>query len=65
MDYFLGQLIKQIPTATQILEKAVIDGNIINVIIEQNVSLLEGVVSMVADTSGKILLSTMVLWWRT
>jgi len=65
MDYFLGQLIKQIPPATQILEKAVIDGNIINVIIEQNVSLLEGVVSMVADTSGKILLSTMVLWWRT
>ena len=62
MDYFLGQLTKQIPHAAQILEKAVIDGNIINVIIEQNVTLLEGVVSMVADTSGKILLSTMVLW---
>ena len=62
MDYFLGQLIKQIPHAAQILEKAVIDGNIINVIIEQNAGLLEGVVSMVADTSGRILLSTMVLW---
>jgi len=42
MDYFLGQLTKQIPPAAQILEKAVLDGN---VIIEQNTRSLEGVVS--------------------
>lgn len=45
MDYFLGQLTKQIPPAAQILEKAVLDGNVINVIIEQNTRSLEGVVS--------------------
>lgn len=45
MDYFLGRLTKQIATAAQILEKAVIDGNVINAIIEQNAGLFEGVVS--------------------
>ena len=42
MDYFLSQLTKQIPPAAQILEKAMLDGN---VIIEQNTRSLEGVMS--------------------